>query len=105
MGTMVIVACRPKPGREGDLESLTREHVPILRDLDLATDRPAQAMRAKDGTIVEVFEWRDGALDVAHKHPKVHELWARYAEVCDYVPLQELAETKDLFASFTPIEL
>lgn len=61
MGDMVIVAYRPKPGREEDLLALTREHVPALRRLGLATERPALAMRAKSGDVVEVFEWREGA--------------------------------------------
>ncbi len=62
MGDVVIVAYRPKPGREADLLALTRTHVPELRALRLATDRPATTMQAKDGTVVEVFEWQDGAI-------------------------------------------
>lgn len=105
MGAMVIVGYRPKPGCEDGLLALTREHVPILRRLGLATERPALAMRSKDGVIVEVFEWQDGAIEKAHQHPEVMAMWGRYAEVCDYVPLSELSETKDLFAQFDPIEL
>ena len=30
MGDMVIVAYRPKPGKEADLLALTRDHVPAL---------------------------------------------------------------------------
>ena len=51
MGVMVIVAYRPRPGKAELLLDLTREHVPILRAQGLATDRPAYAMRAADGTI------------------------------------------------------
>jgi hypothetical protein len=80
MGQMVIVGYRPKAGRETDLLALTREHVPILRRLGFVSDRPAVAMRAKDGTIVEVFEWKDGAIAVAHEHPEVQAMWGRYAE-------------------------
>jgi len=105
MGEMVIVAYRPKPGREAQLEALVREHVPFLRDLGLATDRPAQAMRAADGTIVEVFEWRDGAVQTAHGHPKVHELWERFGAACDYITLRDLPEAAGPFATFKPIEL
>lgn len=105
MGDMVIVGYRPKPGQEAALLALTREHVPVLRRLGLASDRPALAMRAKDGTIVEVFEWKDGAIAKAHEHPEVQAMWGRYAAACDYIPLAELAEAKDLFAAFEPIEL
>ena len=105
MSHMVIVGYRPKPGHEDGLLALTREHVPTLRRLGLATERPALAMRSKDGVIVEVFEWADGAIEKAHQHPDVTAMWARYAAVCDYVPLSELSETKDLFAQFEPIDL
>ena len=105
MGDMVIVGYRPKPGREAELLALVREHVPGLRDLGLATHRPALAMRAQDGTIVEVFEWREGAIAKAHENPAILAMWERYAAVCDYVPLEQLSETKALFAQFEPIEL
>jgi hypothetical protein len=105
MGDMVIVGYRPKPGKAADLFALTREHVPILRGLGFATDRPALAMRAKDGTIVEVFEWADGAIAKAHEHPQVQAMWGRYAEACDYIPLNGLAEFSEMFAGFEPIEL
>jgi hypothetical protein len=105
MGDMVIVGYRPKPGREADLLALVRDHVPELRRLGLATDRPTLAMRAVDGTIVEVFEWRDGAIASAHENPDVLAMWGRFAAACDYVPLTELPETKDKFAQFEPIDL
>ena len=54
---MVIVAYRPRAGKEALLLELTRQHLPVLRAQGLATDRPSSVMRAADGTIVEVFEW------------------------------------------------
>ncbi len=105
MGEMVIVAYRPKPGREADLLALARRHVSVLRGLGLATDRPAAAMRGEDGVIVEVFEWEQGAIAAAHQHPDVQALWQRFAAVCDYVPLRTLPEAAALFASFEPLDL
>ena len=104
MGDIVIVAYRPKPGCEAALEALTREHIPYLRDLGLVTDRAPVLLRGQDAMVVEVFEWRDGAVEAAHSHPKVHELWARYAAVCDYIPLRELPEAAELFATFKPLD-
>jgi hypothetical protein len=52
MGDVVIVAYRPKPGREAELLELTRDHVPFLRRLGLATDRPTTVMQNRDGVIV-----------------------------------------------------
>ena len=103
MGDVVIVAYRPKAGREAELEALAREHVPYLRELGLATEREPVLLKGEDAMVVEVFEWRDGAVETAHNHPKVHELWGRYAEVCDYVPLKELPEAAQMFATFKPL--
>jgi hypothetical protein len=103
--TLVIVAYKPKPGKEADLLQLTREHVPLLRAEGLATDHPVTACQAKDGTIVEVFEWAEGGIERAHKNPVVLKLWERYAAACDIVPLSSLPEASNMFASFTPLEL
>lgn len=103
MGDMVIVAYRAKPGMMDALTALLADHVPFLRRLGLATDRPTLTMRARGDVIVEVFEWAEGALAIAHEHPEVLRLWDRYAAVCDYVPLRDLAEAGDMFAQFTPL--
>ena len=106
MGVLVVVAYRPLAGKEQRLLELTKEHVPILRGLGLATERPAYAMRAKDGTIVEVFEWKSKeAIATAHENPAVQQMWKRYGEACEYVPLASLKESSDMFAEFEPIEL
>jgi hypothetical protein len=105
MGEIVIVAYKPKPGCEAELLQLTVEHIPFLRSLDLVTDRAAIAMRGKDGTIIEVFEWQEGAVDRAHTMPEIHKLWERYGKVCDYTPLQALPEAANLFAMFTPLNV
>jgi hypothetical protein len=103
--TVVIVAYKPKPGKEADLLQLTREHIPLLRAEGLATDRPVIACQAKDGTIVEVFEWVAGGAARAHSNPAVLKLWERYAAACDIAPLATLPEASTMFASFTPLEL
>jgi hypothetical protein len=106
MGVMVIVAYRPRPGKELLLLELTKQHVPILREQGLASERPAYAMRAADSTIIEVFEWvSKDAIQSAHTNPVVLKMWARYAEACEYVPLTSVKECADMFAGFEPIEL
>jgi hypothetical protein len=103
---MVIVAYRPRPGKEALLLELTREHVPILRGQGLATDRPPYAMRSADGTIIEVFEWKSkAAIEAAHTNPVVLKMWERYAEACEYIPLVKVNESSNLFAGFEPIDL
>jgi len=106
MGILVIVAYRPKPGKAQHLLELTRTHVPILRAQGLATDRPPYVMRAADGTVVEVFEWKSSeAIASAHTNPVVQGMWVKYGEACDFVKLADLKECSDLFAGFEPLEL
>ena len=106
MGRFVIVAYRPRPGKEQLLLELTREHLPLLRREHLATDRPSYVMRAADGTVVEVFEWMSSeAIASAHKNQAVLAMWGRYQEVCEIVKLADLKESGDLFAGFEPLEL
>ncbi|MFY9720773.1 MAG: hypothetical protein WAK16_14125 [Candidatus Cybelea sp.] len=104
MGQVVIVAYRPKPGKDDELLALTREHHSILAGQGLVTGRRPVIMRAKDGTVVEVFEWESGAIERAHGNPAVGELWKRYDAVCDYVPLASLAESTNLFADFEAVD-
>ena len=104
MGQIVIACYRPKRGRDAQLLRLMAEHVPILRSVGLATDRASIMGRAKDGTIVEVFEWvSPEAIQRAHEDPTVLAMWGRYEEVCDYVRLTDLAESAELFAGFEAI--
>ena len=106
MGIISIAAYKPRPGKEQMLLELTREHVIILRAQGLATDRAPYAMRAADGTIVEVFEWKSKeAIDSAHANPAVMAMWKRYGEACEYTPLAKIKECSDMFAGFEPIDL
>ncbi len=106
MGIISIACYRAKEGKAGTLAEIVKRHVPILRMQGLVSDRKPMAMRAADGTIVEVFEWKSqDAIDAAHRNPSVKELWARFADACDYVKLGDLAESGEMFANFTPIEI
>jgi quinol monooxygenase YgiN len=106
MGRFVIVAYAPKPGMVDALLAAVRKHLQVLRAENLVTDRPAYVMRAADGTIVEVFEWRSAeAIAKAHTNPAVQALWAEFGAACDYRPLSTLAECQQLFAEFDAVSL
>jgi quinol monooxygenase YgiN len=103
-GVIVIVAYRPKPGKENELLELVRSRVPTLRQEGLVTDRQPVIMRARDGTIIEVSEWKSqDAIDAAHQNPNVLAMWNKFFAICDCVPLNTLAEAKEMFAGFEPI--
>jgi hypothetical protein len=104
MGRTVIVGYKPKPGKEAALNELMKTHLPVLAKEGLVREKESYIMQAGDGTIVEVFEWLSvEAIEKAHTNPAVLELWAKYAEVCDYIPVGNLAEIANLFSGFKPL--
>lgn len=103
-GIVVIVAYRPKAGREEELLEIVRSRVPTLRREGLVTDRAPVLMCAKDGTIIEVSEWKSSeAIEEAHQNPRVLAMWDTFFAVCDCVPLKEVPEAETMFAGFQPL--
>ena len=106
MGRFVIVAYRPKPGKEHELAAAVQKHLHVLRTKELVTEKLPFVMRASDGTLLEVFEWRSAeAIDRAHHDPAVQALWGEFAEVCEYVPLASLHEAGQMLAEFDAVSL
>jgi len=97
----VLAVYRPRNGKQNELEAEMIEHVPLLRRLGLATDTASQVLRAPDGTVMELFEWRDhGAIAAAHEHPDVLAMWARYDTCCEYGTLADLPNAGTMFPEF-----
>jgi hypothetical protein len=100
---IVIAGYKPKTGKAEVLRQLMREHLLILKQQNLVTDRASIIMEAQDGTIIEVFEWKSkSAIEQAHTNPAVLEMWRKYAEACEYIPVGQVAEAGNLFSDFTP---
>ncbi|MFZ1685372.1 MAG: hypothetical protein WAU88_14745 [Candidatus Zixiibacteriota bacterium] len=105
-GIIVVVAYRAKPNQDDALRKILKEHVPILRSLGLATERPPIFAQAKDGTYIEIFEWKSSqAISEAHSNPRVHEMWKEFDTACTYEILGNLDECKNLFAGFGSLDL
>ena len=105
MGRFVIASYTPKEGKGAALLELVRGHMGVLRGEGLVTDRPAYVMRASDGTLIEVFEWKSvEAVEQAHNNRAVQALWEEFGKVCDYSALSDLDETKQMFAEFEPVD-
>jgi len=104
MGRLVIAAYAPKLDCEAGLLDLLREHVPTLRHLGLATDRPACIMRNREGILLELFEWESvDAIRKAHENATVMGMWDRFEQLCEYRTLASLHESHDQFAEFEPV--
>jgi quinol monooxygenase YgiN len=106
MGRGVIVVYRPKKGKDEQLLQLLRVHVQILREQELATERHPIVMKAGDGSIIEVFEWKsEEAIQRAHENKIVQKLWEQFREVCDYEIPINVKEFHAMFSEFEVIVL
>ena len=102
-GRVVIACYKPKAGKEKAVKALLVDHVPTLRRIGLVTERAPILMEAKDGTLIEVFEWASPeAIEAAHSHPAVLRMWEEYGKVCDLVPVAQVPEAAQLFSEFAP---
>jgi hypothetical protein len=104
MGILVICTYRPHAGHEQEAQALMAAHVPLLRQHQLITDRAVVQGVAKDGELVEIFEWESveksrGAAGIA----EIGAHWKAMSEVMDFVPLAQLPEAQHAFAHFTPV--
>ena len=107
MARQIVTAIyRPKTEQGQALEALLKEHVPTLRRLGLATERPSLVMRSfVDGTIMEVFEWTSHeAAANAHSVPEVGTLWEAMGAVARFLTPAELMESTRTFPHFQPID-
>ncbi|MCU1267339.1 MAG: hypothetical protein JWM21_3657 [Acidobacteria bacterium] len=90
------VTYRPKKGKEEELFALVKKHWPILKQIGLSTNEPAQVYRATDkrsGAVyfIEIFSWRDGkASDLAHQTPEVMAVWETMGPVLEGLELAAL---------------
>lgn len=101
MPQYVIAAYRPKPGHEAALLGCVRDHHPILRKEGLVTGREVTVLRAPDGVIVEIFEWKSKeAVESAHHNPAVLALWKRFGDCSTFATLAELPGATTPFPHF-----
>ena len=101
---IVIVAYKPKPGKENELKRLAKGHHDVLWEQGLVTERKPILMQSGDKTIIEVFEWKsEDIIKHAHTNPAVLKLWEQYSQVCDYIPVANVTESASLFSEFSPV--
>lgn len=100
-----IAVYKPHAGCEAALDDLVRQHVPILRREGLVTDDPVTRMRAADGTVIEIIPWKSSAaIEQAHHNASVMQVWEKFHELCDYVPMSTIEECRGLFVGFRKFE-
>lgn len=80
-------------------------HIPTLREYGLIKDGHAYVLQSEDGTIIEMYEWKDEkAIAVAHEHPAIRTIWGEMEGICTFPSLSDLPESKKRFPNFTVIK-
>jgi hypothetical protein len=70
------------------------------------TDRKPIVCRSENNTIIEVFEWVDGAAHkLAHEHPEIASIWEGMAKIGDMPQLGSLPECAHSFPHFEPVNV
>ncbi|HSE41002.1 MAG TPA: hypothetical protein VLH08_09585 [Acidobacteriota bacterium] len=107
MGSEIVFALyRPNKGKDTELEKLIAQHGPTLRRLELITDRPVVLVKSKNGTYIEIFEWRtEESAGLAHHHPEVAKIWEAMGKIADLPTIDSLEEISERFPHFQPINL
>ena len=89
-GPVVSVAhYRVKPDCVDELLAVVDGHWPILKELELVTDRPQEVLlgaeKGADGPfVIEIFEWVDqDASASAHQHPAISGVWEAMGPLCE----------------------
>jgi hypothetical protein len=96
---------KAKQGQEDALMELVKSHLPKLRELGLATDRNNYVAKSTDGRIIEVFEWASSnAVNAAHQHPAISDIWEKMTLVADFLPMNSLPEGNAPFVSFEMVK-
>ena len=105
MGRIVIVAYKPLPGKDEELEKLVLDHFGILRNQNLVSDKKPLIMKTSGGELIEIFEWKSSeAIQEAHSNAEVQKLWSRFQAVCTYEPPASIKEFSNLFSEFESID-
>src|SRR5436309_15849615 len=87
------------------LRDVLKDHLPILRQERLVTDRPPYLMRAADRTFVEVFEWKSAAaIEAAHHSSALQARWGRFEEPCTYEPPLNRKESTHRYPNYEAID-
>jgi hypothetical protein len=84
---VVICTYRVKRGKEPEFRKLLREHWPLLNRLGLVEDSPRLILRSRSAEagpeMVEVFAWKPGGFEKAHKLPAVLAVWEPMEQMCE----------------------
>lgn len=99
---MAFAMYKPLEGKDEELLKVIEQHIPKLREIGLITNRSSYLARSTDGTIIEVFEWKDEeAKRMAHSNEDIRHIWTLMEDLCTFPAMADLPEAnKGPFPNF-----
>ena len=100
--TRMSLSCyRPRPERDAQLRELFSVELATLRAGGHVTDRRVPICRTDAGDYLVILEWaHEDAVDDAHRDPAVLRVWARKAELSEYLAPADLTGSDIPFVSY-----
>ncbi|HEX5170271.1 MAG TPA: hypothetical protein VFW11_13930 [Cyclobacteriaceae bacterium] len=101
-----FVLYHPRKGKEDELVSMIQTHFPFLRREGFITERKVVGMKAKDGSIMVVFEWMTSdAIDEASTHSGIQKLWTQVSKISDFGKPGTVKELHQVFPDFEALTI
>ncbi len=104
MGRVFLIIYRPHKGKEQELLSTLKSgYAPLLAG-GYVTDRPPILMKAKNGNLLMIFEWKEKeSREKAQVDPAIQEQWKRVSKLSEFEKPDSLIEFQDVFPEFEAI--
>jgi hypothetical protein len=101
MSKIALIVYKPRQDHTQDLIDSLLQNIPVMRKLGLVTYREQIVAKAKDGSIVQIFEWvEDDSQEQAMAHPVVQEMWINVSKISDFQKPMAVAEFQETLSMF-----
>lgn len=101
MAQIALIVYKPWKEKSAELVASLLHNIPVMRKLGLVTDREQIIAQAKDGSILQIFEWiGEESEEQAMAHPVVQEMWIRVSKMCDFQKPMAVAEFQEQLSKF-----
>ena len=101
MSKIASVVYKPRKDKDQELFDSLLVNIPIMRKLGLVTSREQIIAKAKDGCLIQIFEWiGEESEEQAMAHPVVQEMWMKVAKISDFQRPMSVAEFQEQLSKF-----
>jgi hypothetical protein len=101
-----IVVYKPYKGRDQELLPAVMASYRDLQKGGYVTTQPPKLMKATNGSIVLIFDWKDeNTKNTAQTDPVIQQHWMALSKLCEFEKPMNLTECQQPFSDFESIEI